>query len=54
MGTRLGCNGSYDENLNSLNNYHKINDDQFFTVANNEKIKIKGCDIISIFPERFI
>jgi hypothetical protein len=31
------------ENLNLLSNYCKINDDQFFMVANNEKkTKIKG------------
>jgi hypothetical protein len=37
-----------------LNNYRKINDDQFFTIANNEKIRIKGWGMISIFPKRFI
>jgi hypothetical protein len=29
-------------NQELLNNYQKIYDDQFFTVANNDKIKIKG------------
>jgi hypothetical protein len=29
-------------NQNMLNNYRKINSYQFFTVANNEKIKIEG------------
>jgi len=29
-------------NKNMLTNYRKINSDQLFTVANNEKIKIKG------------
>jgi GAG-pre-integrase domain len=41
-------------NQELLNNYRKICDDQFFTVANNEKIKIEGWDIISIFPKRYI
>jgi hypothetical protein len=37
-----------------LNNYRKINDDQFFMIANNEKNRIKGWGMISIFPKRFI
>jgi hypothetical protein len=37
-----------------LNNYRKINDDHFFKIANNEKIRIKGWGMISIFPKRFI
>jgi hypothetical protein len=41
-------------NQNMLTNYRKINSDQFFMVANNEKIKIEGWGMISIFPKRFI
>jgi hypothetical protein len=41
-------------NLNLLNNYRKINDDYFFTVANNGKIKIQGWVMISIFPKKII
>jgi hypothetical protein len=41
-------------NQELLNNYHKICDDQFFTVVNNDKIKIEGRGMISIFSKRYI
>jgi GAG-pre-integrase domain len=41
-------------NQNMLTNYRKINSYQFFTVANNEKIKIEEWGMVSIFPKRFI
>jgi hypothetical protein len=37
-----------------LGNYRITKNDQSFTVANNEKIKIKGWRIISIFPKGFL
>jgi hypothetical protein len=36
-------------NQSLLRNYRLTKNDQFFTVTNNEKIKIKGWGIISIF-----
>jgi hypothetical protein len=37
-----GATNHLMRNQNMLTNYRKINSDQFFTVANNEKIKIEG------------
>jgi hypothetical protein len=37
-----------------LSNYRITKNDQFFTVANSEKIKMKGFGIISIFPKGFL
>jgi hypothetical protein len=41
-------------NQTVLRNYRFIQNDQYFTVANNEKIKIKGWGMISIFPKYFL
>jgi hypothetical protein len=37
-----------------LKNYRTIISDQYFTVANDEQIKIKGWGIISIFQKKFL
>jgi hypothetical protein len=50
----LGATDHMTGNQNMLNNYRKINSDQFFTVANNEKHKIEGWDMVSIFSKIFI
>jgi len=41
-------------NQSILRNYRTTENNQFFTVANNEKIKIKGWGMISIFPKGFL
>jgi hypothetical protein len=54
MDFRLKGNWPYDSNQSLLRNYRLTKNDQFFTVANNEKIKIKGWGIINIFPKDFL
>jgi hypothetical protein len=46
-----GATGHMTKNQNILTNYRKINSDQFFTIANNEKIKIEGWGMVSIFQK---
>jgi hypothetical protein len=41
-------------NQTLLKNYHTIINDQYFMVANNEQIKIKGWSVISIFSKKFL
>jgi hypothetical protein len=41
-------------NQKVLRNYRLTQSDQYFTVANNEKIKIKGWGMISIFSKCFL
>jgi hypothetical protein len=37
-----------------LNNYRTINGTDYFTVVNNDKVKIKGWGMINIFKKRFL
>jgi hypothetical protein len=41
-------------NQNLLRNFRELEGDQFFTVANNEKVKIKGWGMISILNKKFL
>jgi hypothetical protein len=41
-------------NQSLLKNYHNLISDQYFTVANNERIEIKGWGMISIFSKKYL
>jgi hypothetical protein len=41
-------------NQTLLKNYRTIISGQYFTVANNEQINIKGCGVISIFSKKIL
>jgi hypothetical protein len=41
-------------NQTLLKNYRTIMSGQYFTVVNNERIKLKGWGMISIFPKKFL
>jgi hypothetical protein len=41
-------------NQSLLKNYHNLISDQYFTVANNERIEIKGWGMISVFSKKYL
>jgi hypothetical protein len=41
-------------NINLIKKYNKIQNDQFFRIANDGKIKIRGWGLISLFKNNYL
>jgi hypothetical protein len=50
----FGAMDHMTENINALKIFRIINNEQYFTVANNENVKIEGWGMTSMFKKRFL